>query len=180
MPEMKKVYDTETGAELMMYAVDAGEAVKNGGGRYAYRAGGDKGRGMPPVSMASQVFQPGYTKAPEKEAKEDKEARQRHIDAGNPDPGDLVGTGFAPSELGGPKIATITGEGRYLAAPEDDEAAAVIQPFARRGTKAEQIAASNDGSNPVDEAPAGRTRKPAKRKKRRTPKSSAPASAPEE
>jgi hypothetical protein len=126
MPEMKRVYNHKTGEEAVMYAVDAREAVRNGRGDWSYHPKGEARPGMPPMVVSDQTLAPGTVVLPDDEK-------------------DRIPDGFG-REKGGEPIHYQSGETRMLVKPGEGGVAVAIQPYARRATKAEQIAASNDGS----------------------------------
>jgi hypothetical protein len=167
MPEIKKVYNQATGEEAAMYAVDAKEAIRNGKGDWSYFKKGEERPGMPPMVVSDQTLVPGVLKGPDED------------DERIPD-------GFGPERGQAGKVHYQSGETRMLVKEGEGGQALAIQPYARRATKAEQIAASNDGSEQSatrynDQAVKSRKsasrRKPVKRKKA---KKTTPAPAPAE
>jgi hypothetical protein len=148
MPEMKRVYNHKTGEEAVMYAVDAREAVRNGRGDWSYHPKGEARPGMPPMVVSDQTLAPGTVVLPDDEK-------------------DRIPDGFG-REKGGEPIHYQSGETRMLVKPGEGGVAVAIQPYARRATKAEQIAASNDGSEQDATRFNDRDVSPTRRKKRAT------------
>ena len=161
MPEMRKVYNVKTGEEAVMYSVDAREAVQNNPGEWRYGTKAAPAVGEPPYNAILDTMSPGQTVQP-------KSAHRKGEPEEKPD-------GFGP-EKGGPAVPMLSGETRMLVSP-DDPNAPVLQPFARRGTKAEQVAASNaDRPVPAPRKAARSTRKRrSTRRVARTPAPPAPA-----
>lgn len=152
MPEMKKVYNLQTGEERMMYSVDARDAVQNHPEEWSYFPNGQTGGGMPPHNVLHDAMTPGVLVPPEKpKAKRGEE----------PAPPDGFG-----DELGRSSIPVFSGETRLLV-PNDDPQAVPIDANARRGSKAEQIAESNPPGEEPQPAKARKTSKAAKPRKAR-------------
>ena len=156
MPEMKRVYNLKTEAVHMMFAVDAREAVKNGKGEWSYTK--EEGGGVPPMVLNDQSMSPGVVKPPKKVEKSDKDDKEQKFDKDGRAIDESEGgeaeipDGFGP-EKGGEAVHYISGETRMLVAEGDAENVPHVQPYARRATKAEQVAASNDGMDVDPDAP---------------------------